>query len=97
MYHAGVRRFGTDEVVFNQIFASESYAQLRLIFEEYYKLSGHDITQAIQSEMSGDVQMAFLAIAQVARNPATYFAERLYKSMKVNKTYNSLLDSLLLK
>jgi annexin A7/11 len=85
LYHAGVKKLGTDEVKFNQIFASESYAQLRMVFDEYYKLTGHDIEKAIRSEMSGDVEMAFLAITQIAKNPAAYFAERLYKSMKVGK------------
>lgn len=53
---------GTDEVKFNQIFASESFAHLNLIFNEYYKMTGHDIEKAIRSEMSGDVETAFLAI-----------------------------------
>jgi hypothetical protein len=35
---------------------------LKLVFEEYYRLSGNDIEKAIRSEMSGDVERAFLAI-----------------------------------
>jgi annexin A7/11 len=54
-----------------------------MIFEEYYKLTGHDIEKDIKSEMSGDVEMAFLAITQIVKNPAAYFAERIYNSMKV--------------
>jgi hypothetical protein len=72
------------------------------VFEEYYKLTGHDIEKAIKSEMSGDVKNAFLAIskfyfnfdatlcsvyfiflAQIAKYSPGYYAERLYKSMKV--------------
>ena len=101
MYLAGEKRIGTNEVKFNQIFACESLPQLRLIFEEYYKITGHDMEKAIKAEMSGDVKQAFLAIsksttfqitatiilssfkAQVAKNKASYYAMRLYKSMKV--------------
>lgn len=53
---------GTDEVKFNQIFASESNPQLRLVFDEYQRLTGHPIEKAIKSEMSGDVERAFLAL-----------------------------------
>lgn len=81
LYQAGEKRLGTNEVEFNRIFASESFAQLRLIFDEYYKLTGHDIDKAIKKEMSGDVERAFLAIAQIARNPALYYANRLHETM----------------
>ena len=53
---------GTDEVVFNRIFAAESIPQLKLTFDEYYKMTGHDIDKAIKKEMSGDVERAFLTI-----------------------------------
>ncbi|CAF0853823.1 unnamed protein product [Brachionus calyciflorus] len=81
LYSAGEKRIGTNEVEFNRIFASESFAQLRLIFDEYYKLTGHDIDKALKTEMSGDVERAFLAIAQIARNPALYYAKRLHETM----------------
>lgn len=81
LYEAGEKRMGTNEVEFNRIFASESFAQLRAVFEEYYKLTGHDIDKAIRKEMSGDVERAFLAIAQIARNPALYYANRLHETM----------------
>ena len=57
-----MKRIGTDEVVFNRIFAMESFAHLRLVFDEYQRLAGHDIEKAIKSEMSGFVEKAFLAI-----------------------------------
>lgn len=81
LHKAGEKRMGTDEVKFNQIFAAESFPQLRLVFDEYQKLTGHPIEKAIKSEMSGDVERAFLAIAKIARNPAAYFAERFHQSM----------------
>jgi hypothetical protein len=62
LYDAGERRLGTNEVVFNRIFASESYAHLRLVFDEYYKLTRHQIEHAIKSEMSTSVERAFLTV-----------------------------------
>ena len=46
----------------NRIFALESFAHLRLVFDEYSKLTGHDIEAAIKGEMSSSVQRAFLAV-----------------------------------
>eukprot|EP00049_Salpingoeca_infusionum_P007460 m.121791 g.121791 ORF g.121791 m.121791 type:complete len:580 (-) comp13706_c2_seq2:272-2011(-) len=82
LYKAGLGRWGTDEVVFNEVFCLRSAAQLRLTFEEYNKISKHDIFVSIKKEMSGDLKHGFLAIAKCVANKHEYFAERIYKSMK---------------
>lgn len=53
---------GTDEGAFISVFCSNSYEQLRAIFHEYRALAGHDIMDAINNEMSGDLKDALLAI-----------------------------------
>jgi len=53
---------GTDESAFNIVLATRSYANLRLMFHEYEKISGHSFDKAIQKEFSGDVEDAMLAI-----------------------------------
>jgi len=82
LYQAGAARLGTDESRFNQILASQSFAQLRLVFEEYHKKTGKSIEQAIKSEMSGDLEKGMLTVVKVVKNRPAYFAEKLYKSMK---------------
>jgi len=91
LYQAGEKQMGTNEVTFNRIFATESYPQLCAIFDEYKKLTGHDIEKAIKTEMSGDVERAFLAVAQVARSPAGYFAQRLHETMAGAGTHDRAL------
>lgn len=49
-------------MVFNRIFSYESFAQLRMVFEEYQKISGHPIEKAIKSEMSSSIERAFLTV-----------------------------------
>jgi len=82
LYNAGEARWGTDESRFNVVLCSRSFPQLRLTFEEYGKISKRTMEKAIKSEMSGDIKDGMLSIVKAAKNRASYFAERLYLSMK---------------
>lgn len=39
-------------------------AQLQLVFQEYHKLTGHDIEQAVKSEFSGDIEDGLLTVGK---------------------------------
>ncbi|CAJ0942669.1 unnamed protein product, partial [Mesorhabditis belari] len=82
LYAAGERRLGTDEACFNSILAAQNYAQLRLVFDEYQKVSNHSIEQAIDAEFSGDIRDGMMALCTVIRNRGAYFAKLLHDSMK---------------
>ena len=70
--------------MFNRILCTLSFAQLRLVFEEYKNVSkGKTIEQAIKAELSGDLRDGMLAIVQCASSKIDFYATRLYKSMKV--------------
>ncbi|XP_020606198.1 annexin-B12-like [Orbicella faveolata] len=91
LYQAGEKKWGTDESRFNVVLASRNFAQLRATFDEYIKVSQRDILNTIDREMSGDLKAGFKCIVQCARNPAEYFADRLWKSMKGAGTDDSTL------
>jgi len=82
LIEAGEASWGTEESRFNVILASRSYDQLLVTFDKYSELSEKSIEEAIQGEMSGDVQDGMLAIVSAVRSKPQYFAEKLYKSMK---------------
>lgn len=82
LLESGEACWGTDESRFNVILASRSYEQLLLTFEKYAELSGKSIEDSIKSEMSGDIQDGMLAIVHSVRSKPSYFAKKLYKSMK---------------
>lgn len=82
LYKAGEKQLGTDESTFNRILCLRSPVQLRETFAQYRAISGKEIEQSIQSEMSGNLELGCLAIVKSANNPAAFYAERLYKSMK---------------
>ena len=66
---------GTDESTFNMVLCQRSFAQLRLIFDEYYRITGHDIEDAIKNEFSGNSKEGLLAIVRSIRNLPAFFAK----------------------
>jgi len=91
LYKAGVDKVGTDEGVFNKIFCTTSYRQLRAVFHEYKKMTEKDIEKAIDKEFGGDTQATFQAVTLVAKYRPAYFAKLLFKSMKGAGTNEALL------
>ncbi|XP_065213025.1 annexin B10-like isoform X2 [Planococcus citri] len=91
LFKAGEGTIGTKEEVFNRILSHESYDQLKLVFEKYKAVSGHTIEQALNSELSGDLKTAMLAIVECVQSPPTYFAKQLNKAMKGNGTDDQTL------
>uniref|UniRef100_A0A8D0HBP2 Annexin n=1 Tax=Sphenodon punctatus TaxID=8508 RepID=A0A8D0HBP2_SPHPU len=81
LYEAGEKKWGTDEAQFMSILCTRNKKHLR-VFDLYRGIANKDITESINSEMSGDPEDALLALVKCARNKPAYFAERLYKSMK---------------
>jgi len=82
LYDAGEGTWGTDEKIFNQIFALRSFRQLRLTWLYYRKLTGKLIFEVLDKELSGKVRAAFVTVAQYVKDPITYYSEMMYTSMK---------------
>ncbi|XP_073829569.1 annexin B10-like [Musca autumnalis] len=91
LYNAGEAKLGTDEEVFNRILAHGSFAQLRLVFDEYKELSGQTLEQAIKHEMSGEMHEAMMAIVECVQSPAAFFAHRLFNAMSGAGTEDTTL------
>jgi len=82
LYDAGEKKWGTEEETFTVLLAHQSLPQLRLIFEEYQKLSGKSFEDAVSSEFSGKLKTAVLTIAKCAHSRHEYYADLLERSMK---------------
>lgn len=82
LLRAGELFQGTDESAFNQVLCQRNRSQLRLIFEEYQKLTGHEFEQAIKNEFSGTTKDILLALVKCIRDKVEYLATRLYESME---------------
>lgn len=91
LYQAGEGRWGTDESVFNSILVSQSFAQLKVVFQEYERISNRPVEAALQKEMSGDLLNGMTAIVKCVRSRCAFFAERLRNSLKGAGTNDSTL------
>ena len=81
LYAAGEAKLGTDEEVFYRILSHASFAQLRLIFEEYKAVSGMTIEQSLKHELDGEMLEAMSAIVECVQSPPAFFATRLHRAM----------------
>ncbi|XP_070595145.1 annexin A6 isoform X2 [Erythrolamprus reginae] len=82
LFEAGEQKWGTDEAQFVYILGNRSKQHLRLVFNEYQKISGKSFEMSIRGELSGDLEKLMLAVVKNIRSTAEYFAERLFKAMK---------------
>ena len=65
MWQAGEgKNAGTDDDVFNLVFALRSWAHLKAVFGHYKTLADKDIEQSIENEFSFNAKKAFLAIGK---------------------------------
>jgi len=82
IYDAGEGKWGTDEKIFNNIFANRSFEQLRLTFLCYKQQHGKLMLEVIEKELGGNLKSAFLTLTQYIMDPITYYSEVLFQSMK---------------
>ena len=64
LYAAGEAKLGTDEETFVVLLSHASFAQSRLVFDEYRKLAGKTLEEAVKKEFSGDLLYAIMAIRE---------------------------------
>jgi len=96
LLNAGAAKFGTDKAQFNVLFCDRSDSQLRAIFEQYAKITGKSVEEAVKSEASGDVQKGLLAIIRCVRSRPHFFAEQMRKAMKGLGTKESTLNRIII-
>ena len=96
IYKAGEAKLGTDESVFNKYFVSLSPMELACVAQQYHKLTGHTILQAIDKEFSGDSKKALRTIVYATLSPSEYFATRVNDAIKGWGTNDHLLIRILI-
>ena len=96
IYDAGEGKIGTDESVFNKYFVTLSPYELAAVAQNYHKLTGHTILDAIEKEFSGASKKAFKTIVYALISPSEYFATRVQEAIKGFGTNDKLLIRVLI-
>ena len=96
IFDAGEAKLGTDESVFNKYFGTLSPYELACVAQNYHKLSGHTILDAIDKEMHGDSKKAYRTIVYATLSPSEYFATRVNEAIKGFGTNDKLLMRILI-
>jgi hypothetical protein len=96
IFQAGEAKIGTDESVFNKYFCSLSPMELACVAQQYHKITGHTILQAIDKEFSGDSKKALRTIVYATLSPSEYFATRVNDAIKGWGTKDHLLIRILI-
>lgn len=81
----------TEEIAVNQILCQRSFDQIKLIAQEYEKLTGHKLDDDIKTKFSGDIQSGLKSVLRYALNPHAFFASRLHKAISGVGTNNKSL------
>uniref|UniRef100_A0A3B4EML7 Annexin n=1 Tax=Pygocentrus nattereri TaxID=42514 RepID=A0A3B4EML7_PYGNA len=95
LFEAGEKRLGTVSSVFIDILTSRSEAQLCKIFKQYEKIGTQGFNNAVEHELSGDLEDCLMTLVKAAWNKPAYFAERLHLAMKGAGTNCSTLTRVL--
>ena len=95
LFNAGEKRLGTDEPVFNKIFALSSPHELIMISREYHKIAGNLLTKAIDKEFSGDIKKLLKTVLYVLISPSEYFSSRIHEAVDGLGTNEKILTRIL--
>ena len=90
------KKWGTDSDVFNKIFTLSSPAELIQIAQQYHKIAGKTILQAIDAEYSGNAKKTLKSIVYALISPSEYFATRVNDAIKGFGTNDHLLIRVLI-
>jgi annexin A7/11 len=71
----------SDQEIFNRILSHDNFALLREVFQEYKKVSGRTIEEAVTAEIAGDLREAMLAIIESVYSGPAFFAKRLFLAL----------------
>ena len=95
LYEAGEKKLGTNEPIFNKIFALSSPHELIMISREYHKLTGNLLTTTIDREFSGDIQKLLKSVLYALISPSEYFATRIHDAINGKRANAKILNRII--
>lgn len=91
LFQKGVHTYLNEGSVFVELFTQKSYAQLKLICENYTKLAGDSLENKIYEDTDDEIGDDLVMIVKAINGNAEFIARRFYRSMKGIGTNDSQL------
>lgn len=85
----------TEEIAVNQILCQRNFDQIKLISQEYEKLTGHSLDDDIKDKFSGDLARGLKSVLRFSVNRPAFFASRLHKAISGVGTNNKSLNRII--
>ncbi|KAK2725837.1 hypothetical protein QYM36_000344, partial [Artemia franciscana] len=70
LYSAGEGKLGTEESAFIQVLATRSFQHLKQLQQEYVKITGRELEDAVASEFSGNIEKGLTAVSEASFSSA---------------------------
>ncbi|XP_015775090.1 PREDICTED: annexin A6-like isoform X2 [Acropora digitifera] len=77
---------GTDKSKFTEVFTQRSFTHLRVMFQEYKRISNQEMETSIEEEMNQDMEKGFSVLVKYSRDPANFYAAKLHDSFEKDDT-----------
>lgn len=91
LFKAGEGKIGTDEEIFNKVFALSSPPELFSINNYYNEIASKSLKEAVDKEFSGSIKNALNTILEAIIFPHNYYARRINKAVKGLGTNDKML------
>jgi Annexin len=74
-------KYSVDEKQLVEVFSVRSFAHIKVVSDEYKKLTGTSLAKSVKKKVSDSLRKAFLAIIRTAINSIEFFARRISKAI----------------
>ncbi|XP_077012220.1 annexin A9 isoform X2 [Tamandua tetradactyla] len=78
------------------IFTQRNAEHLIRVFEQYQRLTGQELEEAVRKRFNGEAQAALLHLASVIRNTPRYFADKLHQALQEMEPSYQVLTRILI-
>lgn len=79
-----------------ELLATKSFKQIKLICEEYEKLTSIPLEKSIKENTSGTLKHALVAIVRISRNSSEFYARRINKALNSHQSDGRTISRLII-
>lgn len=76
-----LEKYSVDEQHLIDVFSGKSFAHLKVVSDEYKKLTGISLEKSVKKKVSDSLRNAFIAIIRTSNNSSKFFARRINKAV----------------